>query len=178
VHVQGKDGDKLEKVISGCTPIVAKSTDDCTNFHPGEFDKAEQCYYKALADLPDPFTAEQLISALNILIINFDSGKSDVPTQRLAALQKGAEYIKKLQQLQPNTVLEVGGHTDSQGTDAINQPLSQKRADAVKTILVGYGVNGAALQTRGYGSSKAKFDNNTDEGRFHNRRIEYSIVNK
>jgi len=178
VHVQGKDGDKLEKVISGCTPIVAKSTDDCVNFHPGEFDKAEQCYYKALADLPDPFTAEQLINALNILIVNFDSNKYNVPDQRLAALQKGAEYIKKLQQIQPGVVLEVGGHTDNVGTDATNQPLSENRAKAVKAILVQYGVSDSTLQIRGYGSSQPRFPNDTDQNKFLNRRIEYKIVKK
>ena len=177
-QVQGKDGDVLEPIIARCQPVIPKSTDDCTNFHPGEFDKAEQCYYKALGDLPDPFTAEQLISALNILIINFDSGKFNVPPQRMAALQKGAEYIKKLQQTQPGVVLEVGGHTDNVGSDASNQPLSENRAKAVRDILVNYGVNSAGLQVRGYGSTQPRFPNDTDQNKFLNRRIEYKIVKK
>ena len=77
-------------------------------------------------------------------------------------------------------VLELGGHTDNGGGDASNQTLSQNRANAVKDTLVKFGVNANGLQTRGYGSSRPKVgaDNNTDQGRFYNRRIEYSIVKK
>jgi outer membrane protein OmpA-like peptidoglycan-associated protein len=174
--IKGADGDALEWIVSGCKAIAAKPSDNCESFQPGEFDKAERCYNKALEDLPDPFTAEQLVKALNILIINFDSGKYDVPQQRLAALQKGAGYIKKLQQLDPTVVLEVGGHTDNVGGEASNMTLSQNRANAVKDILVRYGVNAAGLQTQGYGATRPKFDNNTDQGQFLNRRIQYSVV--
>jgi len=118
------------------------------------------------------------VRALGILIINFDSGKYDVPQARLAALQKGAGFIKKLQQRDPNIILEVGGHTDSDGTDASNQKLSENRATAVKDILVRYGVNASSLQTRGYGSTKPRADNSTEQGKFLNRRIEYLIVKK
>jgi outer membrane protein OmpA-like peptidoglycan-associated protein len=177
-RVVGHDGETVEPIIARCQPIAAKATDDCANFQPGEFDKAERCYYKALGDLPDPFTPDDLIKALNLLIINFDTGKSDVPPARLAALQKGAEYIKKLQQTQPTVVLEVGGHTDNTGSEKTNQPLSESRADSVKKALVLYGVNPAGLQTRGYGSTQPKFDNSTDQGKFLNRRIQYSIVKK
>jgi outer membrane protein OmpA-like peptidoglycan-associated protein len=176
--ITGQNGEQLEWIVTGCKAIAAKATDDCTSFQPGEFDKAERCYNKALDDLPDPFTAEDLVKALNILIINFDSGKYDVPAQRLAALQKGAGFIKKIQERDPNIVLEVGGHTDNVGGDATNQPLSENRANAVKNILVRYGVNANGLQTRGYGSSQPKFDNNTEQGKFLNRRIQYSIVKK
>ena len=158
-----------------CRAEEIKKGEDCTVIKLGEEDKAERCYYLALGELPDPFTVEDLLKALNILIVNFDSGKYDVPPKRLAALQKGAEYIKRLP---PEVVLEVGGHTDNVGSDASNQTLSENRANAVKQILVGYGVRGEVLQTRGYGASKPKTENNTDEGKFHNRRIEYSLVKK
>lgn len=177
-RVTGRDGINPEPIIARCQAVAAKATEDCGNFSPGEFDKAERCYNKALDDLPDPFTDEALVRALNILIINFDSGKYDVPPVRLAALQKGATFIKKLQQREPATILEVGGHTDSVGNDASNQTLSNNRANAVKDVLVRFGVNAAGLQTRGYGATKPKFDNNTEQGKFLNRRIEYSIVKR
>jgi outer membrane protein OmpA-like peptidoglycan-associated protein len=176
--ITGQNGDNLEWIVSGCKAIAAKPTDDCTSFQPGEFDKAERCYNKALDELPDPFTPEDLVKALNLLIINFDSGKYDVPMQRLAALQKGAGFIKKLQQRDANILLEVGGHTDNVGGDASNQTLSENRANAVKAILVRYGVTPAGLQTRGYGATQPKFDNNTEQGKFLNRRIQYSVVKK
>ncbi len=143
----------------------------------GEFDKAERCYNSALGALPDPFTVEDLVRALNILIINFDSGKYDIPQERIAALQKAAGYIKRLP---PEVVLEVGGHTDNRGGDADNQKLSENRAKAVKEKLVTYGVRQEVLQTRGYGSTSPRpgADNNTEQGRFFNRRIQYYIVKK
>ena len=111
----------------------------------------------------------------NILIINFESGKYDIPPVRLAALQKGATFIKKLP---PGIVLEVGGHTDNVGQQGPNQPLSEARANAVKTALVKFGVADATLQTRGYGATKPITTNDTVDGKFRNRRIEYSIVKK
>ena len=178
MEVEGRAGEKPEPLTARCTAIDVKPGEDCGVFNPGEFDKAERCYNMALDKLGNPFTAEDLINALNILIINFDSNKYDIPPDRLAALQKGAGFIKTLQERDPSLVLEVGGHTDSDGTPAINSPLSQNRATAVKNQLVRYGVNADGLQTRGYGADKPKFDNNTEQGKFLNRRIQYSIVKK
>lgn len=174
-EVNGGNGVTPEPVIARCQAIAVKATDDCANIKLGEFDKAERCYSAALDALPDPFTADDLVRALNILIINFDSGKSEVPPIRFAALQKGAGFIKKLP---PGIVLEVGGHTDSDGNSASNQTLSDARAAAVKSVLVKFGVTDSGLQTRGYGAGKPKSDNNTDQGKFYNRRIEYSVVRK
>ena len=176
-RVTSNNGVNPEPIIARCTAVAAKATDDCLNFGRGDDDKAERCYNSALDALPDPFTVEDLIKALNILIINFDSGKSDVPAVRLAALQKGAGFIKKLPS---GVVLEVGGHTDNVGQPASNQTLSDARAAAVKSALVKFGVSDATLQTRGYGATKPRpdADNNTENGRYRNRRIEYSVVKK
>jgi outer membrane protein OmpA-like peptidoglycan-associated protein len=177
-EVTGGNGVTPEPIIARCQAVALKQGETCESFQPGEFDKAERCYNKALDDLPDPFTDEALVRALNILIINFDSGKYDVPAVRLAALQKGATFIKKLQEREPNTILEVGGHTDNVGNDSSNQTLSDNRAKAVKDILVRFGVNANGLQTRGYGETQPKFENNTEQGKFLNRRIQYSIVKR
>ena len=174
-EIKGVDGVKPEPIIARCQAIAAKPGEDCSNIRLGEFDKAERCYNAALDGLPDPFTVEDLLKALNVLIINFESGKFDIPPVRLASLQKGAGYIKKLP---PSVVLEVGGHTDSVGNDTSNQTLSENRATAVKNALVKFGVNPEVLQTRGYGKTKPKTTNDTEEGKFHNRRIEYSVVKK
>lgn len=174
-EISGGNGVTPEPIIARCQQVAVKQGEDCTNIRLGEEDKAERCYNAALDALPDPFTAEDLVKALNILIINFDSGKFDVPAKRLAALKKGAGFITKLP---PTIVLEVGGHTDNVGRDESNQTLSENRANAVKQVLVGYGVRAEALQTRGYGAAKPKTENTTEQGRFYNRRIEYSIVKK
>jgi OOP family OmpA-OmpF porin len=69
---------------------------------------------------------------------------------------------------------EVGGHTDSSGVDAINQPLSERRARAVVDHLVSRGIDAAALTSKGYGASRPVADNATPEGRAKNRRVEFS----
>jgi adhesin transport system outer membrane protein len=68
---------------------------------------------------------------------------------------------------------EVGGHTDSSGTDAVNDPLSEARARAVVDHLVSGGIPASALTARGYGSTKPVADNATAEGRARNRRVEF-----
>ncbi len=173
--VNGRAGETPEPITARCTQVEVQPGENCESFSPGEFEKAERCYNRALDALPDPFTVEDLVRALNILIINFETNKFDIPDDRLAALQKGAGFIKRLP---PDVVLDVSGHTDNVGSDATNQPLSENRAKAVKAKLVTFGVRSDALQTRGYGSTKPRFDNNTDQGRFLNRRIEYFIVKK
>ena len=162
-------------IIAKCQEKKVEPGEDCTNIGLGQEDKAERCYNLALDGLPDPFTPEDLVRALNILVINFASGSTEVPPARLAALQKGAKFIQKLQ---PGVVLEVGGHTDSVGNAASNQTLSEGRATSVKDTLVKFGARADSLQTRGYGPAKPKADNNTEQGKFHNRRIEYSVVRK
>ncbi len=119
---------------------------------------------------------DRLVKALNWLIINFESAKWDIPEPRKRILTKAASHMKQL----PDSVLiEIGGHTDSNGSDADNQVLSEKRANAVKDFLVNVGtVRPTILTTKGYGESKPKATNATEEGRFDNRRIEYTVIKR
>jgi OOP family OmpA-OmpF porin len=76
----------------------------------------------------------------------------------------------------PQTTTTVEGHTDSVGPDAYNQKLSQRRADAVKQVLVNqYGVGGNRVQSKGYGETRPVADNATDAGRAVNRRVEAEV---
>src|SRR6185503_3541494 len=68
--------------------------------------------------------------------------------------------------------LTIEGHTDSSGTSAHNQTLSEQRAAAVKAYLVSQGVDTARLSTAGYGASRAVADNASELGRAQNRRVE------
>jgi outer membrane protein OmpA-like peptidoglycan-associated protein len=70
-------------------------------------------------------------------------------------------------------VISIEGHTDSQGSDKYNQKLSQSRADAVRTFLIGAGVHEARLTAAGYGESRPLFDNDSTGGRAKNRRVEF-----
>lgn len=174
-EIKGENGVKPEPIIARCQQIAVKPGEDCGNIKLGEYDKAERCYNLALDTLSDPFTADDLTKSLNILIINFNSGKYDIPPVRLAALQKGATFIKKLP---ASVVLQIGGYTDNVGNDTSNQTLSENRANAVKDALVKFGVKPEILLTKGYGKNNPKTTNDTDEGRFFNRRIEYSVISR
>jgi outer membrane protein OmpA-like peptidoglycan-associated protein len=68
--------------------------------------------------------------------------------------------------------LGVYGHTDNNGSDAVNVPLSEKRAAAVKEYLVSKGLKDSQIETQGFGSSKPVADNSTEDGRSRNRRVE------
>jgi len=76
----------------------------------------------------------------------------------------------------PKVVIEIGGHTDNTGTEAVNQTLSKKRADEVLKWLVEAGLPNKRLQDKGYSSSKPLGDNNTEAGKALNRRTELLIV--
>jgi len=71
--------------------------------------------------------------------------------------------------------VRVEGHTDSVTSDAYNQQLSERRADAVRTWLESHGVAAGRLTTVGYGESKPVADNGTVAGRQQNRRVEIVI---
>ncbi|MEE9434700.1 MAG: OmpA family protein [Sphingorhabdus sp.] len=75
-----------------------------------------------------------------------------------------------------STYVDVLGHTDSTGSDAYNQSLSERRASSVANYLSGRGVQQARLATRGYGESQPKASNTTEEGRSANRRVEIRLV--
>ncbi len=75
-----------------------------------------------------------------------------------------------------STYVDVMGHTDSSGSDAYNQRLSEQRASAVAYILSNNGVQQARLATKGYGETTPKADNATETGRASNRRVEIRLV--
>ena len=76
----------------------------------------------------------------------------------------------------PSTMIDVYGHTDSTGSDAINIPLSQNRAQSVANYLIARGVNSARIATQGFGSSRPIAENTTEAGKQANRRVEIRVV--
>ncbi|MEZ5307162.1 MAG: OmpA family protein [Pyrinomonadaceae bacterium] len=171
VEVVGKEGERVEKIVS-CKDI-ATNQPDCVNTR--SISERERCAEIALDGLSNPPDLDELLKALNILIINFESGKATIPSARMRILRKAAG---KIQQLPASVVIEIGGHTDNVGNDDSNMRLSDARAAAVKKVLVDFGVRDSALVERGYGETKPKATNNTDQGRFDNRRIEYKAVQR
>lgn len=76
----------------------------------------------------------------------------------------------------PDTDIEVQGHTDSKGSEAYNQTLSEKRATAVSGYLEGKGITASRVTIKGFGETAPKYDNATAEGRTQNRRVEFLIT--
>jgi OmpA-OmpF porin, OOP family len=72
--------------------------------------------------------------------------------------------------------MEIGGNTDNTGDASSDLQLSQQRADAVRSYLVSQGVDPAVLTAKGYGDTKAVGANDTEEGKFRNRRIEFTVI--
>lgn len=175
-EVTGKPGE-VQTIIAVCSatdakPAVAAGCDP-TKFSSKDIQKSHDCAYEKLRALPADFTVRQLLEAMNLYIINFDSGKYNIKPDDEKFLQESANFMKKLP---PNVEIEVGGHTDNKGNDAGNQTLSENRASAVRDALAKAGVKREILLTRGYGKSKPKDTNDTEDGRFRNRRIEYSAI--
>lgn len=127
----------------------------------------------ALTTLKANYTAGDVVGALNLAIINFPTGSSEIPSANSALLRQAAEKIKALP---AGTVIEIGGHTDNTGDPAANVALSQQRADAVRSALIQDGVDPSMLVAKGYGAAAPVSDNGSTAGRFRNRRIEYSVV--
>ena len=183
-EIEGKAGETVT-ITARCTQTAGNQTtttatppDDCQNVKKGDFDKAERCANQALDNLKEPYSAEDVAKALNLYIINFAVNRFDIPEKNMKFLEKASNYLKKLP---ATTVIEVGGHTDSDGTEEKNQKLSENRAKSVRDALVGkFGVNPNMLTEKAYGESRPKPNNqnrNEDE-KFQNRRIEYTVLKK
>ena len=127
----------------------------------------------ALASLKPGFAVPDMVNALNLAIINFNPGSAQVPDSSTGFLNKAAEVIKMAP---TGTIIEIDGHTDNTGDPAANLSLSQQRAEAVRNYLVQQGVRASQLTAKGYGDSRPVAGNNTDEGHFHNRRIEFKAL--
>jgi outer membrane protein OmpA-like peptidoglycan-associated protein/uncharacterized protein YidB (DUF937 family) len=127
----------------------------------------------ALTALKTNFSAADVVSALNLSIINFTTGSAAIPGASTALLREAAA---KIRQLPAGTVIEIGGHTDNTGDPAANVALSQQRAEAVRNALIQAGVDPSMLAAKGYGGAAPVSSNDTADGRFRNRRIEYRVV--
>ena len=101
--------------------------------------------------------------------ITFETGKADLKPESIIEINR----VAKLMQEHPELSFEVQGHCDNTGSDSVNDPLSQERADAIVAALVKQGIAGDRLTAVGKGSHSPIADNTTAEGRAKNRRVEF-----
>ena len=104
--------------------------------------------------------------------ITFPVDRYDIQPQFQSTLDQVAQTLSSYDQ----TYIDVLGHTDSTGSDAYNQTLSDRRAQSVADYLAGHGVTRARIGVRGFGESQPIASNDTDLGRAENRRVEIKVV--
>jgi OOP family OmpA-OmpF porin len=108
--------------------------------------------------------------------VNFETGKAELLPESFAALDEVGAILVKWPQLQ----IEIGGHTDARGSDALNQRLSEARAQSVKDYLASHfsALDAAQLTARGYGESKPLVRNTSALNMAKNRRVEFKVLNR
>lgn len=119
--------------------------------------------------LPGARCADELGRLIHDKPVDFDTGSAVITADTAGVLKELAAVLSRC----ADDPIEIGGHTDSQGSEDLNVRISQARAESVRTALIERGVPMAKLRARGYGESEPIADNATEEGRARNRRIEF-----
>lgn len=142
----------------------------------GVLDKDDKCpdVKGTVANSGCPEVTAEVQKTLNeyAKTILFDTGKSTIKSQSAAVL---ADIIKILNEY-PTAKFTVEGHTDSIGSESLNQRLSDSRANSVKEYLIKNGIDAFRLSALGYGESKPIDSNKTSKGRANNRRVEINLA--
>jgi outer membrane protein OmpA-like peptidoglycan-associated protein len=139
---------------------------------------AEKNLAQAALDLAKFATVKQETRGMVITLsgaVLFTSGKYELLP---AAQLKLNEVAKALTEQDPESLMVVEGHTDSQGSEASNQELSNRRSESVRAYLVSRGVAADRITAQGFGQSRAIADNKTPDGRANNRRVEIVVKPK
>lgn len=151
-EVLDTDGDGVFDYQDKCPTVYAKTPDGCP-------------LPAAAAPAPAPAPPPAMPALKGV---NFDFDQSFIRQDDFANLDQDVTTLKQW----GNVKLEVAGHTDYIGTDEYNMDLSLRRADAVRNYLIDKGIAADRLTVKGYGESQPIADNETEAGRFKNRRVE------
>ena len=122
--------------------------------------------------LPPDFALPTINEALALDPITFQTGSATITPEGIAVLQGAVDFLTA----NPEVRVAIEGHTDSSGSEAGNQALSEARAVAVRDYLVTQGIEDLRLETAGFGESQPIADNGTSAGRAQNRRIEFRLL--
>ncbi len=165
------DGDGVFDYLDQCpdtpkgAPVDAKGC-PLDSDGDGVFDYLDQCPGTPKGTLVDDKGCELKLT----LHINFDFDKAVIKPEFKGELDKAAAFVRANSNV-PFIVLT--GHTDSKGKDAYNMKLSQRRANAVRQALItNYGLDATKLKAKGMGETQPVATNDTEEGRYQNRRVE------
>jgi OmpA-OmpF porin, OOP family len=122
----------------------------------------------------EPINLEGCATGESVVLkgVNFEVNSTRLTANAKVILNQVADSLAAA----PNMKVEIGGHTDAQGSDDFNQKLSQRRAQSVHDYLVARGVDPSRLSAKGYGESQPIETNETPEGRELNRRVEMRVL--
>jgi len=120
-----------------------------------------------VAQAPPPPLKKKIV----LRSVHFDFDKSTIRSDAVPVLDEAVEILKA----EGVVAVIVEGHTDSVGTDAYNQKLSHRRAEAVRKYLVEHGIPSNRISTEGFGESRPVASNDTADGRAQNRRVELHV---
>lgn len=170
------DGDGVVDTHDECpnTPTgAAVDSKGCTLDSDGDgvADYKDQCPNSAPAAKVNELGC---VEALVLEGVNFYTASAEL-TESAKAILLPIAMIHHKHHADVNLV--INGHTDSRGSDAYNQGLSERRAASVRTFMIAHGCDANKLTSVGYGESKPIADNGTKEGRAKNRRVELSVKN-
>ena len=161
--------DSIEKVESG--ELASNSENSSTNL--GNLKVDTIVITKTLpCDPLDTLDTEELVKELNKGKILFDFGSSVLRTEAYRKLDVVAAIMKK----NPNFIVELRGHTDAIGTSKRNYKWSQDRSDNAKNYLIAKGIDGRRIISKGCANTEPIGNNNTDEGRQLNRRVDVLLI--
>ncbi|NNL17409.1 MAG: OmpA family protein, partial [Boseongicola sp.] len=152
------------------TRILSSKLPDGASF------KLDVSYSEALDPLAALPTPEECVEKINDAVaqkkITFAPSSTDIEDDAMTTIDSISELLRDCQTVK----IEIGGHTDSQGREVMNQQLSQARADAVLNAIMARRVLTSNLTAKGYGETQPIADNGTESGREANRRIEFRLV--
>ena len=168
LRVAGRTGD--EELVSALTRQLSEDLGPGVNF---VLDVRYDAALDPVASLPEPEDCVARIRAIqDETKITFDPGSTEINAAAGAVLDQIAAVLPDCMHVR----MEIGGHTDSQGGEGMNLNLSQARANAVLNGLLARNVLVSNLSAQGYGESQPIADNDTEEGREENRRIEFRLL--
>lgn len=163
-------GDSTTVSISDAANLPAEGTDR-TNQATGQQETFTQGFWLPVVDFTSDLSNcdSQSAQALQKDRVNFVTGSAQLDAQSIRTINAVAAIIRKCVD-ETDLTVEIGGHTDNQGADDLNQQLSQSRAASVRSALIARGVPEVGISAVGYGATQPIADNNTEEGRAANRR--------
>jgi len=175
--IRDADGDGVTDDIDECPNTVSGAAiyvNGCERDDDGDnvVNHLDDCP-NTRANVPVDANGCEIRSTLELRGVNFASSSDRLLTGAEQVLDDAIEWLER----NPHLVVEVAGHTDSDGAAAANLGLSERRAYTVRDYLINGGISPSRLTARGYGESEPVASNGTTEGKAENRRVELRILN-